>query len=279
MRLVAFVLPVLLFGLPAAHADRGPILHEVHAPGQHPAWNGQTDAPLPRHPARYRAQTIATGLARPWSIAFLPQNHMLVTERGGAMRIVSSTGAVSAPLGGLPAIRKGELGGLFGVVLDPHFTRARRIYFTFLGQRGALSGMAIAGARLDAAHLSLHDVRVIFRARPDMDSDTNLGGRLLFGTDGLLYATIGDRFLGADAQRLDSDLGKVIRITADGAIPPGNPFARTPGALPEIYAWGQRHAGRLAPDGKGPTWTLENGPKGGDVVNLLRKGANYEVGS
>jgi glucose/arabinose dehydrogenase len=275
LRLTAFVLPILLFGLTAAHADRGPILHEVHAPGQHPAWREQTNAPLPRHPARYRAQSIAAGLARPWSIAFLPQKRMLVTERGGAMRIVSSTGEVSAPLGGLPAIRKGELGGLFDVVLDPHFTHSRRIYFTFLEQRGALSGLAIASARLDAAHLALHDVRVIFRARPDMDNDTNLGGRLLFGPDGLLYATIGDRFLGADAQRLDSDLGKVVRITADGAIPAGNPFAHTPGALPEIYASGQRNAAGIAADGKGRIWTLENGPKGGDELNLLRKGANY----
>jgi glucose/arabinose dehydrogenase len=275
LRLAVLALPVLLMGPSAVRADPGPPLGEVHAPGQHPVRRDQTNAPLPRHPARYRVQPIAAGLSQPWSIAFLPQGRMLVTERAGAMRIVSRTGQVSAPLAGLPAIRKGELGGLFDVVLDPQFARTRRIYFIFLEQRGPLAGLAIAHARLDGAHPALRDVRVIFRAHPDMDADTNLGGRLLFGRDGFLYATIGDRFLGSEAQRLDSDLGKVIRIAADGTIPSDNPFVRTPGALPEIYALGQRNTEGIAADGKGRIWTLENGPKGGDELNLLRKGANY----
>jgi len=190
-------------------------------------------------------------------------------------RIVDTGGAVSAPLTGLPAIRKGELGGLFDVALDPRFARTGRIYFTFLEQRGSLSGIAIARATLDADRLALRDVMVIFRARPDMDKDTNQGGRLLFGRDGMLYAAIGDRFEGDQAQRLDSDLGKVIRITADGAIPPDNPFVHRPGALPEIYALGLRNPEGIVRDTAGRIWTTENGPKGGDELNLIRKGANY----
>jgi len=161
------------------------------------------------------------------------------------------------------------------VALSPHFTRDHRIYFVFLEQRGALSGLAIARATLDADRLALNDATVIFRAHPDLDADTNLGGRLMFGADGFLYATIGDRFLGSEAQRLDSDLGKVIRITADGAIPAGNPFVHRSDALPEIYALGQRNAEGIAADAGGRIWTVENGAKGGDELNLLRKGANY----
>jgi glucose/arabinose dehydrogenase len=271
----AFILSILLLSAAGAMADRGPVLNEVPAPGQQPVRSDQTNAPSPEGPAQYRLETIATGLVRPWSIAFLPEDRLLVTERGGTMRIIQSNGVVSPPLAGLPAIRKGELGGLFDVVLDPRFAQSGRLYFAFLEQRGPLSGLAIARARLDVDRLSLRDVKVIFRARPDLDADTNLGGRLLIGADGMLYATIGDRFQADQAQRLDSDLGKVIRITTDGAIPLDNPFLSRHGARPEIYALGIRNALGIASDAGGRIWTVENGPKGGDELNLIRKGANY----
>lgn len=277
-KIVPVWLAVLL--LPAmqmpALAAPGPDLMEQPAPDQHAAFDGQTNAAPPDEPNDYRIDTVATGLARPWSVAFLPNDRYLVSERAGHLRIVSADGHVSVPLPGLPEIRNGTLGGFLDIALAPDFATSGQIYFSYLEPRGQASGLAIARARLhDDAEPSLSDVQVIFRAAPDLSAETNLGGRLLFGGDGLLYATIGDRFQSLAAQDLSSDLGKVIRIQSDGGIPAGNPFRAVPGARPEIYAYGMRNPLGLARDAGGRIWQVEDGPKGGDELNLLQAGANY----
>jgi len=260
----------------AAFAAPGPVLNESRAPGQSASFDGQTDAPPPAEAGDYRTDTIAAGLSRPWSLAFLPDDRYLISERAGRLRIVGAGGAISPPLAGVPEIRNGTLGGLLDIVLDPGFAANGLVYICYLEPRGTASGLAIARARLETGDTpGLRDLKVIFRAAPDLAADTNLGGRMLFGGDGLLYATIGDRFQGQAAQDLSSHLGKVIRITSGGAVPADNPLRAVPGARPEIYAYGMRNPLGIARDAAGRIWTVEDGPKGGDELNLLRAGANY----
>lgn len=259
-----------------AMAESGPVLHEWPAPGQHEAFAGQTDAPHPAQPNDYRLETVATGLHRPWSIAFLPDDRMLVTERTGQMRLVLADGTVSAALSGIPQVRTGSLGGLLDVVLDPGFATNRLVYISYLEPRGGLSGLTVARARLqDGPAPGLSDVHIIFHALPDLPDQTNVGGRMVFDADGLLYVTVGDRFERSAAQDLSNHLGKVIRIQPDGSVPTDNPFLTHPGARPEIYALGMRNPLGLTRDAGGRLWEVEDGPKGGDELNLLHAGRNY----
>ena len=249
------------------------------AVGQAPAFTGQTRAAPPAAPTAYRVETVASGLDHPWSLAWLPDGRMLVTERPGRLRLVSAQGALSAPVAGTPEVRAQDTGGLLDVALDPDFAANHLIYLTYLEPRAPGSGIAVARARLrdDAAAPTLEDLTVIFRAAPAVENALNVGSRLAFGPDGLLYITLGDRMTESDqAQDLGSDLGKIVRIAPDGSIPAGNPFAGQAGARPEIFSLGHRNPEGLAFDPvSGVLWEHENGPKGGDKVNLIHPGANH----
>lgn len=269
----------LMLLLPAlAHADPGPVSTEQSADGQHPAFPEQTKAPPPVMPSPYRFELVASGLHRPWGIAFLPDRRMLVTELPGQMQLLDSTGANALAVGGVPAVRSGGTGGLLDVALDPNFPANGLVYFTYLEARGDVSGLAVASARLnlDGSPI-LEKQSVIFRAEPAVGGNENVGSRLLFGPDGMLYVTVGDRFDTRDqAQDLGSDLGKVIRIARDGTIPNDNPFVGKPGARPEIFAVGQRNAEGLALEpATNAIWELELGARGGDELNRVTPGANY----
>jgi aldose sugar dehydrogenase len=247
--------------------------------GQAPAFAGQTRAAAPAIPTGYRLETVAAGLDHPWSLTWLPDGRMLVTERPGRLRLVSPGGALSAPIAGAPAVRAQDTGGLLDVALDPAFATNHLVYLTYLESRGLGSGIAVARARLrdDAAAPALEAFTVIFRAAPAVTNALNVGSRLAFGPDGLLYVTLGDRMTERDqAQDLGSDLGKVVRIAPDGSIPADNPFSGQPGARPEIFSLGHRNAEGLAFEpGSGVLWEHENGAKGGDEVNVIRPGVNY----
>lgn len=260
---------IAAFSIQPAFAETGPAVVPQHAV------SGQTDASGPAYPSDYRLETVSANLKRPWGMAFLPDDRILVSERGGALRIIDGSGLVSPPLDGVPPVKSAALGGFLDVVADPEFAANRTIYFSYLEPRGEVFGISIARARLDGPGAGLTDMRIIFRAEPSEGEDTNLGGRLLFGRDGLLYAAIGDRFRREEAQSLASHLGTVIRITKDGGVPPGNPFLGRSGIRPEIYAYGVRNPLGLAADAAGRIWEVENGPKGGDELNLLRPGGNY----
>ena len=219
---------------------------------------------------------VATGLAHPWGLAFLPGGQFLVTERPGRMRVIQPTGEVGPALAGLPAVAGGGQGGLLDVVLDADFARNRRLFFCFAepGQGG--NSTALARATLAADARSLQDVRVIFSQRPKVASSLHFGCRIVQAPDGNLFLTLGERYQRKDdAQKLDNHHGKVVRITPDGAVPPDNPFVKTPGALPEIYTYGHRNpqGATLAPDGT--LWTHEHGPQGGDEINRPQPGRNY----
>ena len=250
-----------------------------------PAFPEQTRAPY-HATAPFKVTTLIDHLHAPWSLAFLPDGKILVTERlPGTMRILDTKGALSEPLAGVSIVASAAAKdiGLLDVVLDPGFTSNHRIFFTFFDfVDGTNSNTYVARARLDEAKGALTDVTVIFRARPAMPSKRlggKTGGRIAIGRDGNLFVTIGDRSDSPPwdvAQRLDTDLGKIIHITPEGAPAPDNPFIGKPGVLPEIWAYGARSEEGLAFDPRtGRLWETEHGPRGGDELNIIEKGKNY----
>nr|WP_232516652.1 PQQ-dependent sugar dehydrogenase [Thauera sp. K11] len=224
-----------------------------------------------------RVTEVARGLENPWALAFLPDGRMLVTEREGRMRLVSPAGELSQPLAGVPAVHASGQGGLLDVVLGPTHAADRLIYFSFAQPTAGGARTAVARARLDADALRLEDVRVIFAQKDDPSGGNHFGSRLVFGRDGKLFVTLGDRFSHRDrAQDLGSHLGKVVRIGPDGSVPADNPFAGRAGALPEIWSYGHRNVqGAALHPVTGALWAHEHGPQGGDELNVLLPGRNY----
>jgi glucose/arabinose dehydrogenase len=222
--------------------------------------------------------TVAQGLVNPWSLAFLPDGRMLVTEKPGRMRIVAADGKLGAPLAGLPALSVGGQCGLLDVALDPKFADNGWVYISYAEPAsGGDSGNSTAVARARLDNNTLADVRVIFRQRPKFSSSAHCGGRLVFARDGRLFVTLGDRFSRKDdAQTLDNHHGKVVRIEPDGQVPDDNPFAGRAGALPETWSLGHRNVqGAALHPASGELWTHEHGPQGGDEVNVTEAGKNY----
>lgn len=228
-------------------------------------------------------ETVASGLEHPWGLAFLPgeAGGMLVTERAGRLRFVTRDGAVSSPLKGVPPVLARGQAGLLDIALDPDFAGNRLVYLSYVEAREGGSGIAVAQGRLSADHTGLEAVSVIFRQKGAYSGSANFGARLVFAADGTLYVTIGDRFGTRDeAQDLTSHVGKVLRINRDGSIPVNNPFTGEKqagkGALPEIWSLGHRNPqGAAIHPRTGQLWTQEHGARGGDEVNITRKGLNY----
>jgi glucose/arabinose dehydrogenase len=220
-------------------------------------------------------ETVASGLVHPWSLAFLPDRRMLVTERPGRMRIVTPGGQLSKPLEGVPAVHSGGQAGLLDVALDKEYARNGTIYFCFNGDRS--NNVAVARAHLDAGETpKLENVTIIFRQKGP-SGGANVACRIAQAPDGNLFVTLGDHF-GAkgDAQTLDNTIGKIVRIKPDGGIPSDNPFVNRKGALPEIWAYGVRNPEGLAFNpADGTLWEQEHGPMGGDEINIIEKGKNY----
>jgi glucose/arabinose dehydrogenase len=225
--------------------------------------------------------TVATGLDLPWALAFLPGGDFLVTEKTGAMRVVSAKGQIGAPLSGLPAIDYAGQGGLLDVVLDRDFARTRALSFCFTepgtGADKGKNGTALARATLKADRTGLENVQVIFRQAPKIEGRHHFGCRIVEAADGqTLFMTLGERYKGMQqAQTLDNHLGKVVRVGKDGSVPADNPFVKTPGAKPEIYSLGHRNPQGALLDADGRLWAHEHGPQGGDEINLVRPGVNY----
>jgi glucose/arabinose dehydrogenase len=222
--------------------------------------------------------TVAKGLSHPWSIAFLPDGRMLVTERSGRMRIVSANGQLSPPLENVPKVFAVNQGGLFDVILDRNFGQNQTIYFSYAEPFNGGARTALARARLETGEVPrLGELKVIYRQHGPPSRGSHFGGRIVQAADGTLFLTNGEHFTDRDmAQTLDNDLGKIIRITTDGAAPPDNPFVNKAGARPEIWSYGHRNPQGLAinpADGK--LWEQEHGAKGGDEINLVVPGHNY----
>ncbi len=222
-----------------------------------------------------RLVTVADGLERPWGMAFLPDGRMLVTEKPGRLRMVTTDGKVGPPLAGVPAVDTGGQGGLLDVALDPEFHANRLVYLSYAEPRDGGNGTAVARGRLTESGLA--DMRVIFRQQPTVKSGHHFGSRLVFARDGRLFVTLGERNSErARAQDLDSHIGKVVRIERDGKVPADNPFVGRPGALPEIWSYGHRNVqGAVLHPVTGELWTNEHGPRGGDELNRTLAGRNY----
>ena len=271
-------------GFPAPNTVKGQPV-ETRTPEKtddKPDFPGQTRAPY-EPTAPFTVTTLTSKLNMPWSLAFLPDGKFLITEKPGAMRIVDAHGAISDPLTGVPAVSVFGQVGLLDVALDPQFTSNNRIFFTYSEAVGeTYSNIVVARARLNEAANSIGDVAVIFRVKPALPAralSSNQGGRIAIGRDGNLFVTIGDRSKSPPwdmAQKLDTDLGKIIHITPDGAPAPGNPFIGKPGALPEIWSYGHRSEEGLAINpATGELWETEHGPRGGDELNFPEAGKNY----
>jgi glucose/arabinose dehydrogenase len=236
--------------------------------------------PPPPQPAKvvktgYKVTEIAKGLDHPWSMAFLPDGSMLVTERQGRLRLIKAGLLQSQPIAGVPAVHTGSQAGLFDIVLHPNFAQNHIVYLTYAAGTAAANGTQVARARFDGD--SLQDLQVIFKATPLKDTDNHYGGRLAFLPDGTFVLTIGEGFeYREQAQELTSDLGKIIRLNEDGSVPQDNPFVGQAGVRPEIYTWGHRNAQGLIFDAQsGLLYETEHGPRGGDELNIIVAHKNY----
>jgi glucose/arabinose dehydrogenase len=246
-----------------------------------PAFAGQTRAPEARANVGFRVLPVASGLDMPWSVAFLPDGRFLVTERPGRLRIVSARGRLSPPVAGLPAIVTNSQGGLLDVALAPDFVRSRRIYWSFSEEKpDGTNHTAVARGRLvDGKAPRLEGVEVIFRQTPSLASPRHYGSRLVFAPDGTLFVTLGERSIvegRVQARRPDGLLGKIVRLNPDGSVPADNPHMGDKATRPEIWSRGHRNVqGAALHPRTGELWTHEHGPRGGDELNIARRGRDY----
>jgi glucose/arabinose dehydrogenase len=223
-----------------------------------------------------RVVEVAGGLSNPWSMAFLPNGDMLITERSGSLRIVRNGVLDPDPISGVPQVHTTILGGLLQVLLHPDFESNRTIYLSYAKRLDADGGSTTAVSRARLGAKALENVEEIFVARMRSTSPTNFGGRMAFGNDGHLYLTVGERQEQDRAQDMMDHGGKVLRLNDDGTAPEDNPFSNRDGHLPEIYTYGHRSIQGLAVHPTtGALWENEHGPLGGDELNILVPGANY----
>lgn len=261
MRALILVLVLTLAGGPAVAAERA-IVTERHT---------------------FRIVKLVQGLEHPWSLAFLPDGRMLVTERAGRLRVISADHKLDPrPVAGLPEIVAHGQGGLLDVVLHPQYAQNGWVYFSFSAPdkagRDKGWGTALARAKLvsDASGHRLSDVQVLFSMEPKTRAAHHFGGRIVFDQKGFVYLTLGDRGDMPRAQRLDDHAGSVIRLHDDGHVPKDNPFVNRSGAKPEKFTLGNRNMqGAALHPQTGELWTHEHGPQGGDEVNVMRSGRNY----
>jgi glucose/arabinose dehydrogenase len=321
-RLVAAALALAgSLALPLAASAQQPV--ETRPPNgatQKPAFAGQTRVPEQKTDVAFEVVTVAQGLQNPWSLAFLPDGRMLVTEKPGHLRVMTPDGKMSEPVAGLPPVDSRGQGGLLDVSLHPDFATNRLIYWSFSepagpdgvagarggsapappnavpppatppqgalqrgpgGQSGPANNTAVARGRFvdDPAAPRVENVEVIYHQSPSLQSTAHFGSRLVWGRDGTLFITQGDRSVTEgrmQAQKMDSLLGKIVRINADGSIPNDNPFVGKPGVRPEIWSFGHRNvqAATLHPT-TGELWEVEHGTRGGDELNVAKKGRDY----
>jgi glucose/arabinose dehydrogenase len=244
-----------------------------------PAFTGQTRINGVRTSAAYQATVLTSSLNAPWGITSLPDGRLLITEKAGKMRIVTSTGQVSNPIGGIPTVNAAGQGGLLGVCIDPDFSSNRMIYWVFSESVSGGTVTAVAKGRLADKEANIENATVIYRANPAFNGDLHYGGRILFDKNGNLFVSTGERSSTTTrplAQSVSAALGKIIRITTSGSPAPGNPTFSGSGALPVLYSIGHRNPQGIAiHPATGDLWQSEHGPRGGDEVNRVQPGANY----
>ncbi len=221
-------------------------------------------------PPAYRLQTVTDALTSPWCVAFLPGGDFLATELAGALKRINADGTRVSEIAGVPQVYYAGQGGLFDVLVHPRFADNRVLYLSYAQGTPKDNGVAIMRARLSGN--SLEDAKVIYRNAARKDTPVHYGGRMAWAEDGSLLLSSGDGFDYREAaQDRTSELGKLIRITEDGASAPGNPFANAP----NVWSYGHRNPQGLAVDSRGQVYMHEHGPRGGDEVNVIQQGLNY----
>ena len=222
----------------------------------------------------FRIVQLAESLEHPWSLAFLPDGRMLVTERPGRLRVLSNGKLMTEPVAGLPEVTPRGQGGLHDVVPHPDFGKNQLIYLAYAARGEGGVSTELARGRLVGQRLT--DVQVLFRQLPKTSAGQHFGGRIVFDGKGHVYLTLGDRGERERAQRANDHAGSVIRLHEDGRVPRDNPFVGRPGWKPQKYTLGNRNMqGAALHPRTGLLWVHEHGPQGGDEVNVIRPGVNY----
>ena len=226
---------------------------------------------------KVRVSVVTKGLANPWSMAWLPNGDMLVTERAGRLRIIRNGVLDPTPIAGVPQVKAQRLSGLMDVVLHPRFSENQFVYLTYnKGRDDGMMATVLARGTFDG--MTLKDVKDLYVATPWWDGAGGSASRIVFGRDGMLYMSTGSGG-GANAghgQMTDITKGKILRFTSDGTVPADNPFIGKAGFSPEIYSYGHRNTlGLMVHPVTGDLWNTENGPNGGDEINIVKAGKNY----
>ena len=265
------------------NSENGSLLNpetsDKNSPEYQPAFAGQTRIQGIKTTTPYQVEVINSDLQKPWGIINLPDGRFLITSKTGYLNILSSDGKATSKVEGLPKVDDKGQGGLLDVALDPDFANNKMIFWSFSEPVPGGNHTAVAKGKHSADEKTIENPTVIFRATPTYDGDKHYGSRLEFDKDGYLFVSTGER---SDletrpyAQKQDSYLGKILKITKDGKPAPGNP--NLAGWKPEIYSTGHRNPQGMAIDEKGQIWDAEMGPRGGDEINLIQPGKNYGWG-
>ncbi|MCF2494804.1 PQQ-dependent sugar dehydrogenase [Dyadobacter sp. CY351] len=254
---------------------------EVNAPNSRytPAFAGQTRIRAVRTEAQFVTRIVTDQLTNPWGITSLPDGGLLITQKGGQMRIVSAAGVLGSVITGLPAVNAAGQGGLLGLCLDPQFESNRLVYWVFSEPVAGGSLTSVGRGRLSSDASRVENAAVIYRATPSYTGSAHYGGRILFDRTGHLLVSTGERsdmVTRPQSQSLSSGLGKIVRITTDGRPGADNPFVGQSNARPEIWSLGHRNPQGLAMHPvTGELWESEHGPRGGDEINRVQAGGNY----
>jgi glucose/arabinose dehydrogenase len=255
-------------GRPCGGGALDPSCRQLGVPAL-PLPTGPIELATAEHP-KIRVVVLTRALVHPWGLAFLPDGSMLVTERPGRLRILRNGQLDPTPIAGVPEVQAMGLNGLMDVAIHPQFAENRLVYLTYSKPMGEnRSTAALARGRLEGP--ALRDVQELFAAQPNASGTT----RITFGKDGTLFMTI-QGAVGNRAQDPNDIAGKILRLRDDGTVPPDNPFVGRAGYRPEIFTLGHRsNVGIAVHPETGAVWTTENGPNGGDEINVLIAGRNY----
>jgi glucose/arabinose dehydrogenase len=225
------------------------------------------------------APLFIEGISIPWAMVQLPSKDLLISEREGELRVVKNGRLLSKRISGLPDIHDNRQGGLLDLALHPDFSKNQWLYFTYASKEGKGSGSntALMRATLNMSNLALTDHKLLYKAQPNSSKGQHYGSRIVFDDKGFIYFSVGDRGQrDINPQDLSKDGGKIYRLYDDGRIPSDNPFLDQNGLKSAIFSYGHRNPQGLSLDPRTKViWSHEHGPRGGDEVNVIKKGANY----
>ncbi len=223
---------------------------------------------------KIRINVLTDKLNAPWSMAFLPDGRILVTEKNGQLRMIENGKLLPQAIAGAPKVVDSGQGGLLDVALHPQYAQNGWLYLSYSARGADGVGTEVMRAKLQGMRLTASEI--VFSQTPKISGGNHFGSRIVFDREGYMYITMGDRGDKERAQRLEQHIGKVVRLHDDGRVPADNPFVGKSPAQPEIFSLGHRNVqGAAAHPASGKIWTHEHGPQGGDEINILAPATNY----